>query len=116
MQYFERPRTVVLKGGEAVAALKEYILELQRGEAEELTQEQTDAMIKLAKALISTIKSEKQTQPKTEVPFLPKIKCAIEKSFLPLIEQIKQLDFPIKTDFSTILNHAPPLQTYNQPK
>ena len=106
-QYFERPNTVVVKGEQAVAVLNEFINELQKGQAEELTQKQTDAMIKLTKGLISTIESETQTPPKKLVSFLPQIKCKIEKFLPPLIEQIKQLDIPTQADSKSNLHHPP---------
>ena len=114
IQYLDRPKTVVLKGEQALAVLNEYIHELQMGFAEELTRRQTEAMIKLAKGLISTIESETQTPPKTQVPFLPQIKGTIEKFLPPLIEQIKQLDFPTQANSKPNLHHPPLPHTYIQ--
>ncbi|UCH32160.1 MAG: hypothetical protein JSV05_01865 [Candidatus Bathyarchaeota archaeon] len=58
IQYYKKPAIVVLKGEEAITALNQYIEELRGGQAEELTEEQTGVMIKLAKGLISTIENE----------------------------------------------------------
>jgi hypothetical protein len=51
----ETPNLAVLDGPRAIEALGEYINELETRRGEELTTRQTDAMIKLANALISSI-------------------------------------------------------------
>lgn len=63
LQDFERPEIRVLKGEEAKRVLAEYIEELETSKPEELTEEQTKTMIKLAKGLVSAIENEKTTPP-----------------------------------------------------
>jgi len=71
MQYFEKPKIVVLKGEEAVEVLNNYIKELGENKPEELTEGQTKAMIKLAEGLIQTIEHESSNQEnKQEIPQL----------------------------------------------
>ena len=55
MQTLATPNFEVLDGMEAVATLWEYIGELEDRRGKDLTTRQTDAMIRLAKALISSI-------------------------------------------------------------
>jgi hypothetical protein len=57
MQDYHRPEILTLKGEEAAAVLREYLKELQRGKPEELTERQTDAMIKITEGLLSTIEA-----------------------------------------------------------
>jgi broad specificity phosphatase PhoE len=58
MQDYHRPEILTLKGEEAAAVLREYLKELQRGKPEELTERQTDAMIKITEGLLSSIETE----------------------------------------------------------
>lgn len=51
----ETPNVEVLDGPRAIEALGEYIDELEARRGEDLTTRQTDAMIRLASALISSI-------------------------------------------------------------
>ena len=80
MQYFEKPEVYVLKGEEAIETLNNYIHELKEGTAQELTEEQTKAMIKLAEGLIQTIQNDTPTREKTKkATFLPKITETVKK-------------------------------------
>jgi hypothetical protein len=58
MQYYDRPEILTLKGDEAAEALREYLRELQGHQPEELTERQTEAMIRITKGLISAIEAE----------------------------------------------------------
>lgn len=58
MQPIEIPDFQVLRGEEAVKALRDYIEELEKQKGDELTDKQTAALIKLAKGLISSIETE----------------------------------------------------------
>ncbi len=57
MQYQEKPEIIVVQGEAAIDTLKNYILGLKEGSADELTEEQTKAMIKIAKGLIQSIEN-----------------------------------------------------------
>jgi len=58
MEYCQRPKIRVLQGTSAIEALKRYVEELEENTPEELTEAQTEAMIKLTKGLISAIQDE----------------------------------------------------------
>jgi hypothetical protein len=58
MRYIEIPEFPVLQGEKAITALSEFISELETQKSEELTDKQTDALIRVAKGLISSIKQE----------------------------------------------------------
>ncbi len=74
MEHFERPSIVVLKGEEAIETLNNYIHELKEGSAEELTEEQTRVMIKVAEGLIQTIHDSTTTHESSRKPLiLPRI-------------------------------------------
>lgn len=60
MRYLEIPEFPVLRGEKAVKALYDFIGELEGQRSEKLTERQTDALIKFAKGLISSIEEEKQ--------------------------------------------------------
>lgn len=66
MQILETPNLEVLDGMKAVEALRRYIDELEQRRGEDLTTRQTDAMIKLANALISSIKFHMQESAEAE--------------------------------------------------
>ncbi len=83
MQYWQHPEIVVLKGEEAIEVLEEYINELREGKAEELTPNQTNIMIKLAKSLISAIDEETTIlETAKHSALVPKLKNAITKHIL----------------------------------
>lgn len=62
----ETPNLEVLDGPRAIEALGEYIDELEARRGEDLTTRQTDAMIKLANALISSIEYHMQKSAEAE--------------------------------------------------
>lgn len=66
MQTLETSNLEVLDGARAIEALREYIDELEERRGEDLTKRQTDAMIKLANALISSIESHMQKSAEAE--------------------------------------------------
>ncbi len=59
MSWLEIPELPVLRGKEAIKALHDFIVELEKQKDEELTEKKTNALIKLAKGLISSIEAEK---------------------------------------------------------
>lgn len=74
MQYHEMPETIVVQGEVAIDTLNNYIYGLKEGSAEELTEEQTKAMIKIAKGLIRSIENDTPTQKGTrKALLLPKM-------------------------------------------
>lgn len=60
MKYLEIPEIRVLRGKKAAKALYDFIGELERQGCPELTEKQTDTLIKFAKGLISSIEAENQ--------------------------------------------------------
>jgi len=66
MQLVKIPEFPRLGGVEAIEALYDFINELGEQRGEELTEKQTTALIKLAKALISSIEAEMMLDTLTE--------------------------------------------------
>jgi len=60
MQLIEVPEFPRLRGEEAIAALSNFVGELEKQRDKELTDEQTTVLTKFAKGLISSIKTEKR--------------------------------------------------------
>lgn len=88
MQYFEMPELSVLRGEDAVAALQEYIDELEENGDEDLTQSQTEALIRLAKGLISTIEAESPVcEPKRKPQILTRLIGVITENVQSLIKE-----------------------------
>lgn len=58
MQSVKIPSFQRLRGEEAVKALNEFIAELEEQRGKELTDKQTNALIKLAKGLMKSVKTE----------------------------------------------------------
>jgi len=88
MQYFEMPELSVLQGDDAVAALQEYIDELEENRDEDLTESQTKALIRLAKGLISTIEAEPHVcEPKRKPQMLTRLRRAITENVQSLIKE-----------------------------
>jgi len=58
MQSVKIPKFQRLRGEEAIKALDEFIAELEEQRGKELTDKQTNALIKLAKGLMASIKIE----------------------------------------------------------
>lgn len=79
MEYLEKPEVVVLKGKEAIETLNNYICELKQGSAEELTEEQAKAMIKIANGLIQSIRNGSCGQDGAGKAFLPKLRETAKK-------------------------------------
>ncbi len=61
MKPIKMPKIVCLKGKEAVAALSTFIDELEKQRGKELTDKQTDALIRIANELITHLTAETQT-------------------------------------------------------
>jgi len=66
MQPIEIPEFEILHGEEAIEALYAFINELEGQRGKELTDKQTNALIKLAKELISSIEAETRLDPSSE--------------------------------------------------
>ncbi len=60
MQFTKVPEPPILHGEEAIAALTNFVGELEKQRDKELTEEQTTVLTKFAKGLISSIKAEKR--------------------------------------------------------
>lgn len=61
MKPIKMPKIVCLRGKEAVEALSTYIEELEKQRGKELTDKQTDALIRIANELITHLTAETQT-------------------------------------------------------
>lgn len=80
MQLIEIPEFVILRGEEAIEALSGFIDELEQQRGQTLTDKQTDALIKLARGLISSIETEMSSNPpKEEKRFANQLKQTITK-------------------------------------
>ena len=66
MQLIEIPEFETLRGEKAIEALYDFINELGEQGGKELTDKQTNALIKLAKGLISSIETETRLAPSSE--------------------------------------------------
>ena len=94
MQTIEIPEFPTLCGEEAVKALYEYVRELEEQKNEELTEKQTEALIKLALGLIAAIETETRS-------------AAADKKIKSL-GLVKRLE---KTIISAFQNHTEQLKT-----
>jgi len=66
MQLIEIPEFEILRGEKAIEALNVFINELEEQRGKELTDKQTNALIKLAKGLISSIDAETRLDTSSE--------------------------------------------------
>jgi len=66
MQPIEIPEFEILRGEKAIEALNVFINELEGQRDKELTDKQTNALIKMAKGLISSIEAETRLEDSSE--------------------------------------------------
>jgi len=87
MKPIKMPKVVYLKGKAAVKALSTFVDELEEKRGKELTDKQTDALIRIANELSSSIKA--QIQAETIVrEFYPPPTCAFKRLVRPLTKFI----------------------------
>ncbi len=99
MQYCERPEVHALQGEDAIKALDEYIDEIRESPPEELTEGQAEAMIKLAKGLISVIDEETTVwETAKHSHLMPAIKTAFEGCISRILRQSPQTHFSKDAD------------------
>jgi len=83
LQYIKIPKLPIWHGEEAIEALHENIKEFEQQRGKELTDKQADAMIKLAKGLISSIEAEvavsKSRKSAQGLGFVARLKASIMK-------------------------------------
>ena len=80
MHLVEIPEFAILRGEEAIEALYGFIDELEEQRGQTLTDKQTDALIKLARGLISSIETEMLSNPPNEKKrFVKQLKQTIMK-------------------------------------
>jgi len=80
MQPIEIPEFAILRGEEAIEALHGFIDELDEQRGQALTDKQTDALIRLARGLISSIETEMLSYPSNEEKrFMNQLKQTIMK-------------------------------------
>ena len=87
MEYIEIPEFPRLRGEKAIDALSDFINEIEEQRGEELTEKQTAALIKLAKALISYIDAEIYARAwldtlDKEMRFVPQLRKKLRNTFL----------------------------------
>ena len=91
MQPVEIPEFPRLRGEEAIEALQNLIRELQEQRGKELTDKQTNALIKFSLGLISSIEEENRPnrimnkryeQMKEETRFITRLKKQLQNAFL----------------------------------
>ena len=72
----EIPKIPELRGKKAIEALSDAIAELEEQKGNQLTDKQTEALIKIAKGIISSLQGEKErTKPKKRISWLPFMKA-----------------------------------------
>lgn len=81
------PRVVYLKGEDAIEALSTFVEELEEKRGEELTDKQTDALIRIANELSSSIEAQIQAETRDRESYLPPI-CALKRFVRPLTKFI----------------------------
>ena len=82
MQLIEIPEIIVLRGKEAIEALHGFIDELEGQRGKDLTDKQTDALVRLAEGLISSIEAEMQSNSsKEEMRLVKRLKKTTMKYF-----------------------------------
>jgi hypothetical protein len=80
MQPIKVPEFKILRGEKAIEALNAFIDELESQRGEELTDKQANALIKLAKGLISSIEAETRLNtPNKETDLVRHVKKTIMK-------------------------------------
>jgi hypothetical protein len=87
IQILEFPK---LRGKEAIQALNAFITELEEQRGQELTDKQTNALIKFSSGLISSIEAQNQSnriankleQMKEEKRLIPRLKRRFQNTFL----------------------------------
>lgn len=80
MQLIEIPKFAILRGEKAIETLYGFIDELEEQTGQTLTDKQTDALIKLARGLISSIETEMlSNSPNEERRFMNQLKQRIMK-------------------------------------
>jgi len=87
MQPIKKPKIVYLKGKEAVEALSTFIDELEKQRGEELTNKQTDALIRIANELITSIEAQIKTNATPQREYLP-LTAHIKRMINPLTKPI----------------------------
>lgn len=83
MKPIKIPQIVCLRGKEAVKALSTFVNELERQRGKELTDNQVDALIRIANELITSIEAQIQT------------KTTIHRSYLNPSHFIKRIVSPL---------------------
>jgi hypothetical protein len=92
MQPIEIPKFPTLHGKKAIKALRDFINELETQECKELTENQTKALIKLAKGLITSIEAETHSNTCSssvkEMLFEGQLKKTISRIYPALRQQV----------------------------
>jgi len=87
MQPIELPKLTRLSGKRAIKSLQAFINELEEERGEELTNRQTDALIRIAKELISAIEVESRTRAVGELGGQTRVNRVFYPSYFELVPQ-----------------------------
>lgn len=87
MQPIRKPKIVYLKGKEAVEALSTFIDDLENQRGGELTDKQTDALIRVANELIASIEAQIKTNTTPQREHLP-LTAHIRRMLSPLTKPV----------------------------
>jgi hypothetical protein len=87
MKPVKMPKVVYLKGKAAIKALSTFVDELEEKRGEELTDKQTDALIRIANELSSSIKAQIQAETIAKELYPPP-SCAFRRIVRPLTKFI----------------------------
>lgn len=88
MQPIRKPKIVYLKGKEAVEALSTFIDDLENQRGGELTDKQTDALIRVANELIASIEAQIKTN------------ATPQREYFPLTAHIRRITNPLAKPIS----------------
>ncbi len=81
------PKIVYLRGKDAIEALSTFVDELEEKRGSELTDKQTDALIRIARELSSSIEARIRAETRVKEGYLPP-QCAFKRIIRPLTKLI----------------------------
>ena len=87
MKPVKMPKVVYLKGKAAIEALSTFVDEIEEKRGKELTDKQTDALIRIANELSSSIEAQIQAETRVKESYFPP-NCALKRIVRPLTKFI----------------------------
>jgi len=116
VEYLYKPEVVTFQGEEAKKILEEYIRELEENRPEELTTAQAEAMMRVARGLITVIEGEPPVSSvKRQRSFFPTVIRVLKDRLAPLAREEDHGHRVGDTEPSTDCHHQP-LPVNQQPK